>query len=227
MNATLWIDQWDHFAMEHQEEWAEQKEQECALNDLKRDTEVVYRARLIRRQEDKLLTNSKEAAAKDLPPERRAARVERQAGMTRRKDCMSSTNMSTSLYPDWVLSRAGKCMSPDTPQLYRMPREGTGGCLTLEEELDASSGFDPLQSSQGADGPRTPPHYSKTPTSIPPFDLAKVGVLPSETPTSIPPFDLAKVGVLPRISPITDQENALLNVAPGSPVTHAATPGLD
>ena len=29
MNATLWIDQWDHFAMEHQEEWAEQKEQEC------------------------------------------------------------------------------------------------------------------------------------------------------------------------------------------------------
>ena len=31
MNATLWIDQRDHFAMEHQEEWAEQKEQECAL----------------------------------------------------------------------------------------------------------------------------------------------------------------------------------------------------
>ena len=38
MNATLWIDQRDHFAMEHQEEWAEQKEQECALNDLERDT---------------------------------------------------------------------------------------------------------------------------------------------------------------------------------------------
>ena len=69
MNATLWIDQRDHFAMEHQEEWAKQKEQECALNDLERDTEVVYRARIIRRQEDKLLTDSKEAAAKDLPPE--------------------------------------------------------------------------------------------------------------------------------------------------------------
>ena len=41
MNATLWIDQRDHFAMEHQEEWTEQKEQECALNDLERDTEVV------------------------------------------------------------------------------------------------------------------------------------------------------------------------------------------
>ena len=69
MNAMLWIDQWDHFTMEHPEEWAKQKEQECTLNDLERDTEVVYRARLIRRQEDKLLADSKEAAAKDLPLE--------------------------------------------------------------------------------------------------------------------------------------------------------------
>ena len=116
--------------------------------------------------------------------------------------------MSTTLYPDWVLSRAGKRSSPDTPQPYRTPREGAGGCLTLEEELDASSIFDPLQSSQGAEGPQTLPHYS-------------------ETPTTIPPFDIAKVGVLPRMSPITDQENALLNVAPGSPVRCATPPGLD
>ena len=69
MNATLWIDLWDHYAMEHHEEWTEQKEQECTLNDLERDTEVVYRARIIRRQEDKLIADSKEAAAKNLPPE--------------------------------------------------------------------------------------------------------------------------------------------------------------
>ena len=125
-----------------------------------------------------------------------------------RKDGMSSTSMSTTLYPDWVLSRAGKRMSPDTPQPYRTPREGAGRRLTLEEELDASSVFDPLQLSQGAEGPRTLPHYS-------------------ETPTTIPQFDIAKVGVLPRMLPITDQENALLNVAPGSPVRCAATPGLD
>ena len=153
MNATLWIDHQDHFDMEHQEEWTEQKEQECALNHLERDMEVVYRARIIRRQEDKLIADSKEAAMKNLPPERRAARAERQAGTTPRKDGMSSTSMSTTLYPDWVLSWAGKRSSPDTPQLYRMPREGAGGRLTLEEELDASSIFDPLQSSQGAEGP--------------------------------------------------------------------------
>ena len=174
----------------------EQKEQECALNDLERDMEVVYRACIIRRQEDKLLANSKEAATKDLLPERQAARAERQAGATPKKDSVSSTSISTTLYPNWVLSQAGK------------RRKGTGRHLTLEEELNASSVFDPLQSSQGAEGPRTPPHYS-------------------ETPTSIAQFDKAKVGVLPRMLPIMDQENALLNVAPGSPVRHTAPPGLD
>ena len=169
---------------------------------------MVYRARIIRRQEDKLIADSKEAAAKNLPPERWAARAERQAGATTRKNDVSSTSMSATLYPDWVLSRAGKRSSPDMPQPYRMPREGASGHLTLEEELDASSVFNPLQSSQGAEGPRTPPHFS-------------------EAPTNIPPFDIAKVGVLPRMSPITDQENALLNVAPGSPVRRAAPPGLD
>ena len=109
--------------------------------------------------------------------------------------------MSATLYPDWVLSWAGKCTSPDAPQPYRTSREDAGGRLTLEEELDASSVFDPLQSNQGAEGPRTPPHYS-------------------ETPTHIPQFDIAKVGVLPKMSPITNQENA------GSPVMHAAPPGL-
>ena len=34
MNAMLLIDQRDHFSMEHLGEWAEQKEQECTLNDL-------------------------------------------------------------------------------------------------------------------------------------------------------------------------------------------------
>ena len=127
MNAMLWIDQRDHFSMEHLEEWAEQKEQECALNDLERDTEVVYRARIIKMQEDKILADSKEAAAKDLPPERRAALTERQAGAMPRKDGVSSTSMSATLYPDWVLSRAGKRTSRDTPQPYQMPREDAGG----------------------------------------------------------------------------------------------------
>ena len=124
-----------------------------------------------------------------------------------RRDNVSSTSMSTTLYPKWVLSQAGKRMSPDTPQPYWMPREGASGCLTLEEELDAFSVFNPLQLSQGAEGPRMPPHYS-------------------ETPTQIPQFDVARVGMLPKMLPITDQENALLNITQGSPVTCATPPGL-
>ena len=124
-----------------------------------------------------------------------------------RKDGVSSTSMSATLYPDWVLSLAGRRTIPDTPQPYQMPREDTGRCLTLEEELDASSVFNPLQSSQGAEGPQTLPHYS-------------------ETPIYIPQFDIAKVGMLPKMSPIMDQENALLNLTPGSPVMHTTPPGL-
>ena len=55
--------------------------------------------------------------------------------------------------------------------------------------------FDPLQSSQGAEGPRMPPHYS-------------------EAPICIPQFDLAKVGMFPKMLPVTDQENALLKPHP-------------
>ena len=207
MNTTLWIDRRDHFSLEHLEAWAEQKEEDCALNDLERDTEVVYRARIIKMQEDKLSTNKKEADAKELLPEQQEACAERQASATPRRDDVSSTSMSATLYPNWILSQAGKHMSLDMPQPYQMPREGAGGCLTLEEELDASSVFDPLQSSQGVKGPRTPLHYS-------------------EAPTYIPQFDIAKIGVSPKMLPVTDQENALLSLAPGSPVMRSAPPGL-
>ena len=50
-----------------------------SLSDLECDTKVVYRARLIKRQDDKEVANSREAAAKQLLPERQVARAERQA----------------------------------------------------------------------------------------------------------------------------------------------------
>ena len=127
-------------------------------------------------QEDKLHADKKEADAKELPPDRQAARTQRQASATLRQDDVSSNSASATLYPNWILSRAGKHTSPDAPQPYWMPREGADGCLTLEEELDATSVFDPLQASQGAEGPRTPPHYSEAPVCIPQFDIAKLGV---------------------------------------------------
>ena len=49
----------------------------------------------------------------------------------------------------------------------------------------------------------------------------------SEVPAVIPPFDLAQVGILPKMSPVTDQENELLNLVPGSIITHTIPPGLN
>ena len=50
-------------------------------------------------------------------------------------------------------------------------------------------------------GPKTPPHFC-------------------EVPVSILPFDLALIGMPAVMSPITEGENALLNLALGSPVNN-------
>ena len=92
--------------------------------------------------------------------------------------------------------------------------------------MDAKSVFDPLfelgsQSSQPlgsqpstspdttmeAAGPKTLPHFSET--------------LPT-----IPPFDLALLGLPAPMSPMTAGKNALLNLALGSPVKSSVLPGI-
>ena len=206
------------------EEWEAQKYWACALNELEQDTEVIYRAHIIKRQDEKALADSKEAAAKELPPECRVAHAERQASTTPTKADMTSTSAGIPLYPDWVLRSKTKPTGHDAPRSYRVPKEDANRDLTLEEELDAASVFNPLQlasqSSQldtqhcstpdptiGVEVPRTPPHYS-------------------DAPAIIPPFDLAQVGILPKMSPMTDRENELLNLVPGSPIARTAPPGL-
>ena len=68
-HASLWLDIRDQFTEEQLEEWEAQKFWAAALNDLERDTEAVYRARIIKKQDDKARADSKEAAAQELPPE--------------------------------------------------------------------------------------------------------------------------------------------------------------
>ena len=52
-------------------------------------------------------------------------------------------------------------------------------------------------------GPKTLPHFC-------------------EAPISIPPFDLALIGMLAEMSPVTEGENALLNLVSGSPMKNMA-----
>ena len=145
--------------------------------------------------------------------------------MPRNPDVASSSS-EADLYPNWVRAPITKPQGSDQPRLYRMPRQETDRVRTLEEELDAKSMFDPLlglgsQSSQllgsqssasldtttGAAEPKTPPHFSNTSPTIPPFDLALLG-LPAP------------------MSPIMAGKNALLSLAPGSTVKSSAPPAI-
>ena len=137
---------------------------------------------------------------------------------------MSSTNAGVTLYPNWVVRSKTKPTGHDVPKRYRAPKEDADSSFTLEEELDAASVFDPLKSdsqlsqpdtldnstsdsTSGREGPKTPPHYS-------------------DWSATEPPFDLTQLGILPTMSPVTEQENELLNLAPGSPIRCGAPPGL-
>ena len=145
--------------------------------------------------------------------------------MPRNLDVASSSS-EADLYPNWVQAPVTKPWGGDQPRPYRMPRQQTDRVCMLEEELDAKSVFNPLlelgsQSSQpfgsqssaspdtttGVAGPKTSPHFSDTSPTIPPFDLALLG-LPAP------------------MSPIMVGENALLGLAPGSPVKSSVPPGI-
>ena len=225
-HATLWLDMRDQFADEHHVEWEGQKLLTCSLNDLECNTEVVYQERLMKRENDKLAADSREATAKELPPDRQVAHAERQARAMPTNLDVAPLSSQADLYPNWVRAPVTKPQGGNQPRPYRMPRQEADRNCTLEEELDAKSMFDLLfglgsQSSQplgfqssasldttmGAAGPKTPPHFS-------------------ETSPTIPPFDLALLGLPAPMSPITVGENALLNLAPGSPVKSLALPGI-
>ena len=93
----------------------------------------------MKRQDNKVLTDSKEAAAKEQPPEWWAACTERQAGATPTKAEVTSTSTGVPLYPDWIVRSKTKPTGRDAPRPYQAPKEDAGKDLMLEEELDAAS----------------------------------------------------------------------------------------
>ena len=153
-----------------------------------------------------------------------AARAERQAQATPTNPDTAHARSQTALYPNWVQARVTKPKGSDLPRPYRAPREDAGRDLSLEEELGANSVFDHLvgsQSSQlsgsqpssspdtttGVAGPKTPPHFC-------------------EASATIPPFDLALIGLPAPMSPMTEGKDTLLNLAPGFPVKSSTPPGI-
>ena len=147
----------------------------------------------------KLIADSREAAAKELPPERQAAHAERQAQAMPRNPEVAPVSSQAALYHNWVRTLVTKPQGSDQPRLYRTPREEVSRKSALEEELDTDSVFNPLlglssQSSKpsgsqpnaspdtttGAAGPKTLLHFSETLPMIPPFNLALLGFASSD-----------------------------------------------
>ena len=64
--------------------------------------QVIYPTHLIKRQDDKAVADSREAAAKQLLPERQVARMERQAWATPTNPDTAPSRSQAALYPDWV-----------------------------------------------------------------------------------------------------------------------------
>ena len=139
---------------------------------------------------------------------------------------IASSSSQADLYPNWVSAPVTKPQGGDQPRPYRTPRQEADRDCTLEEVLDAKSVFNPLfglgsQSSQplgsqssaspdttmAAAGPKTPLHFSDTSPTIPPFDLALLG-LPAP------------------MSPVMAGENALLGLALGLPIKSLVLPGI-
>ena len=58
---------------------------------------------------------------------------------------MSFTNAGVPLYTIWIMRNKTKLAGCHAPRLYWVPKEDAGDGLTLEEELDAASVFNPLK----------------------------------------------------------------------------------
>ena len=191
------------------------------LNDLECDTVVVYWERLEKKQKDTQVAENREAEARSLPP------AERQAQATPpNPDVDPVSSSQADLYPNWVRVLTTKPQGSDQPRPYRMPKEEGNRQSALEKELDVDSVFDPLlgmcsQSSQ---------QFDSYPSASPDTTMGATGPLMplhfSETPLTIPPFDLTLIELPALLSPVTADENVLLNLAPGSPIKRSAPPGI-
>ena len=80
-------------------EWEGKKLLMHSLNDFECNTEVVYREHLVKRENDKLAANSREAAAKELPPDQQVARAERQARAMPTNLDVAPLSSQADLYP--------------------------------------------------------------------------------------------------------------------------------
>ena len=108
----------------HHVEWEGQKLLMRSLNYLERNTEVVYRERLVKRENDRLAADSREAAAKELPPDRQVGRAERQAGAMPVNLDIASSSSQADLYPNWIRAPVTRPWGSNQPKTVQNTQAG-------------------------------------------------------------------------------------------------------
>ena len=80
----------------------------------------------MKRENDELVADSREAAAIELPPDRQVAHAERQGPAIPMNPDVASSSSQVDLYPNWVQAPVTKPWGGDQPRPYRMPRQEAG-----------------------------------------------------------------------------------------------------
>ena len=188
------------------------RREDMELNDLEAATQRLWQEWMEADEMKKKQQQAKAAAQRQLPPERRAAQLERekQAKVTGLGTSPSIENR----YPGWVVRpRKKPADGNDPPAPYQAPRDVRERDrnqtidernAALADELGADDVLDPLKITsprpQLSPGPQTPPQFEDADVDIPSISL-------------------------PGTSPITNADNQLLGVSADSPMetTSAST----
>ena len=205
-----WLESRTVFTQEEKADYdCQLKREDMELNDLEIETQKLWCNWLEAKELDKERAQAKKAASKVLPPECRAAQLERekQAKVTG----LNKPTKSKDRYPGWtVCPRKKPAADADAPAPYQTPGDLRRKDMTiaecdaaLEAELGGDRVLDPLAPSPGpcsSPGPQTPPQFSDADVDIPSIEL-------------------------PGASPITNADDQLLGAVSESPMetTSAST----
>ena len=170
------------------------------LNDLEMATQKLWQYWMQADEINKKRCQAKQVASRELPPERRAAQLERekQAKITG----LQTPTQTEDRYPGWVVE-VRKKPGVDTPTSYQTSKDLKRGMTTDERdaalgaELGAEAVIDPLASPaprRSSPGPQTPPQFMDADVDIPsialpaasPVTKAEERLLEAETETHSP-----------------------------------------
>ena len=205
-----WLQARTMFTQDQKADYERQVHREgMELNDLEAATQRLWQEWMEADEMRKKQQQAKAAAQRQLPPERRAAQLEReqQAKVTG----LGTSPGVENRYPGWVVRpRRKPADSQDPPAPYQTPKDGRlkdwdqtidERNAALADELGAGDVLDPLELSPPgpppSPGPQTPPQYQDADIDIPSISL-------------------------PGASPITNADDQLLGACAESPMEAAS-----